>query len=185
MWQVVSASRAPMDFTGSKKRRENRSRLRDKIRADRLEHLSSNSPVYYKGIQVGSVQDIEITDDARLVRFSLFIEHRFTPLVRANTNFWIVPGIDVKGGLFSGLKLELGPLRALLAGGIEFATPDTKGTPARDGAEYPLFDEPKDAWTTWGPQIQLLPADGEESATTQESQPQEQNSLQKTLQGKQ
>jgi paraquat-inducible protein B len=132
--------------------------------ADRLQHLQPNSPVYYRGLQVGAVQQIELSDDSTRVKFHVLIQKHFSPLVRPGSQFWLLAGIDLKGSVFSGLKLEMGPLRALLAGGIEFATPDMKNPIiAKDGAEYTLNDEAKDEWTKWNPQIALLPTDGSES----------------------
>jgi paraquat-inducible protein B len=55
------------------------------------EVLEESSPVYYRGEQVGEV--------------------------RANSKFWPVSGFDVKGGIFSGLELQLRSLKALVSGG--------------------------------------------------------------------
>ena len=138
--------------------------------ANRLEHLQQDSPVYYRGIQVGAVKDVHLSDDSTRIEYHVFIQNRYTPLVRSGSEFWQIAGIDLEGGIFSGLKLQIGPLRTLLAGGIEFATPDDKTSiPVKDGAEFVLNDEPKKEWSGWAPQIKLLPSDAEEAAQQQES----------------
>ena len=69
---------------------------------------------------------------------------RFAGLLRPTSEFWSTPGADVKGGLFSGLQLKLGDLKSLISGGVTFATPEEgPTTPASDGAEFNLHDDPK------------------------------------------
>jgi len=49
-------------------------------------------------------------------------------------------------------------LKALLAGGVAFATPE-KGVGARAaaGSQFQLYDKPKDEWLSWQPAIRLGP----------------------------
>ncbi|MGN6506097.1 MAG: MlaD family protein [Tepidisphaeraceae bacterium] len=130
--------------------------MRVVLHMDRLTHLQLNSPVNYRGIQVGTVQDIRFSDDTTQVNATLFIWKRFLPLVRTNSVFWAIGGTDVKGGVFSGLQLQIDSLRTLIAGGVEFATPDQDmGDPAKDGAQFTLHDQAKDEWLSWAPRITL------------------------------
>jgi paraquat-inducible protein B len=39
------------------------------------------------------------------------------------SRFWLAGGVDVNLGLFRGLEVSVESLRALVAGGIAFATP--------------------------------------------------------------
>src|SRR5205823_13741158 len=125
--------------------------------------LQAGTPIYYRGVQVGSVADVRLSADARLVDLPALIRRRYAPLVRANSRFWLVSGADVRGGLFSGVQVKLESIRSLISGGITFATPDDKmGPPATDGAEFPIFDEPAKEWLTWSPKIVLPPEDAED-----------------------
>ncbi|HUB26539.1 MAG TPA: MlaD family protein [Tepidisphaeraceae bacterium] len=146
--------------------------LRVYLYASRLQHVQRNSSVYYRGIQVGLVQGVELNPDASGVRINLFIWPRYSALVRANSEFWIESGIDISGGLFSGLKLNVESLRAILSGGVAFATPDDTAQAAAQGAEFPLNDSPKDQWLAWSGGIPIPPdnsqdQDKERSADTQ------------------
>lgn len=128
------------------------------LRADHLEHLQPDSPVYYRGIQVGVIQGLHLSPDATHVEISAVIWQRYARLVTAGTRFWSVSGADVEGGIFTGVSVKLDSLRALLTGGVAFATPEeTTVTPAQDGAVYTLNDEPKKDWLGWSPKIPLPP----------------------------
>jgi paraquat-inducible protein B len=152
------------------------------LHAPRLEHVQPESAVYYRGIQVGTVQSIGLNSDADGVDFHLFIQQRYQGLVRSNSEFWIVNGIDVKAGLLTGVQMKLDSLRTLIAGGVAFNSPDDKiGPVATDGAEFPLYEEPKKDWPTWAPKIPLPPEDSDSSTS---ATPSNQETLSKAMKGK-
>jgi paraquat-inducible protein B len=132
------------------------------VHSPRLEHLEENSPVYYRGEQVGVVRDVRLGREADRVEARLTIWRRYGALVRANSKFWPVSGFDLKGGIFSGLKLQLRSLKALVSGGIAFATPDKDmGGPVKDGTDFALEKESKDEWLNWAPKISIRPSASE------------------------
>jgi paraquat-inducible protein B len=137
--------------------------LRIVLHAPRLEHVQPDSAVYFRGIQVGVIEKVQLSSDANGIDVFAFIWQRYSRLVRMNSQFWIVSGADVKGGLFTGVHMKLDSLRVLISGGIAFATPDGEpddknGEPAKVGSEFPLYDEPRKEWLNWSPRIPL-PAD--------------------------
>jgi paraquat-inducible protein B len=119
--------------------------------------LRPGSPVYYRGIEVGAVQNHRLSDDARRVEVDVFIHQRYAPLVRADSKFWNVSGVNVDVGLFRGAQVNIESLKSLVSGGLSFATPDGAklGEAARDGAIFPLYGEPKKEWLEWSPSIPL------------------------------
>ena len=129
------------------------------IHASRVDHLSVDAPVYYRGAQVGVVQDIRLASDSAGVNVTAFIWLRYCPLLRTNSCFWPLSSAVVKGGLFEGIQVQLGTLRTLLGGGIAFATPDDRtGRLAQDGTNFELaVDGPRPQWLTWAPHINLGP----------------------------
>jgi paraquat-inducible protein B len=129
---------------------------------DHLQHLQRNSPIYFRGIQVGTVEKVELNTDASGVNARLFIRERYRPLVRASSKFWIEKGIDFSGGIFSGVKMNVESLRALISGGIAFATPDDKAAPAQEGWSFKINEEAKDDWIDWKTQIILPPESPDE-----------------------
>ena len=129
------------------------------LHAPRLERLSTDAPVYYRGIQVGMITAIDLSPDASGVDVHLFVKQRYGVLVQTDSKFWIEKGADIKGGLLSGLQLKLGSLQEIVSGGVTFATPENGGGAiARDGAAFPLYDEPKKEWLDWSPRI-AIPTD--------------------------
>jgi paraquat-inducible protein B len=128
--------------------------------SDHLPHLQPDSPVYFRGIQVGVVQWIRLSDDATRVNVEIVVQRRYADLVRSNSQFWIESGAEIKGGIFTGIDAKLDSLRALISGGISFATQDAKtGELARDGAEFPLNEEAKKEWLSWSTPIPIAPKD--------------------------
>ena len=129
------------------------------LSADTIGQLNVDSPVSYRGIQVGQVKDVRLSNDATAVNATVFIWDRYKSLVRSNTQFWLLKGADLQGSLFGGVKLKLGSVQNILSGGIGFATPETNyGQFVADGTAFHLHDQPKDEWLKWKASIQL-PAD--------------------------
>ncbi|HEX9443688.1 MAG TPA: MlaD family protein [Candidatus Binatia bacterium] len=135
-----------------------RNGLRIAVVTNRAGSLRTNSPVYYHGVEVGVVQNVQLAADATAVYVNLFIRQRFAGLVRSGSKFWNVSGVEFNAGLFKGVEIKLESLRSLVAGGIEFATPeDPAARPARNGMAFPLYNEAKKEWLEWSPKIPIPP----------------------------
>ncbi len=131
------------------------------LHASRLDHVGVGAPVYYRGLQVGVIQDVRLSSDSTGVNVTAFIWLRYARLVRTSSQFWPLSSAEVKGGLLSGIQVNLGTLRTLLGGGLAFATPDERyGSLAQDGSQFELnVDGPRPEWLTWAPRINLGPDD--------------------------
>jgi paraquat-inducible protein B len=128
------------------------------LRSSRLGSLKPSSPVYYRGIEVGAVQDSQLGNNSTTVDIQVFVRQRYVNLVRNGSKFWNVSGVDVSFGLFRGVEINLESLRSLVAGGIAFATPnDPKGKAAKDGMVFRLYEKPKKEWLEWTPEIPIPP----------------------------
>ena len=125
------------------------------VRTNYLGSLQRHSPVYYRGVEVGVVQDASLAPDATAVHVHVLIRQPYAPLVRANSVFWNVSGVSVSGGLVRGVEVKLESLRSLAAGGINFATPNADARPAREGQVFPLHATGRKEWLTWAPKIEL------------------------------
>ena len=128
------------------------------LRTARLGSLRRGSPVYYRGVEAGVVQSVDLGPNAATVDIHVLIRQRYGPLVRKGSEFWNVSGLSVSGGLFSGIKLKMESVRSMAAGGIEFATPNsTDAALAKEGALFALHDGPRKEWLAWAPRIALSP----------------------------
>ncbi|KKA07727.1 mammalian cell entry protein [Pseudomonas ogarae] len=102
------------------------------LKADRLGSLNRGSPVFYKQIQVGQVKSYLLSEDQSKVEIKIFIEPTYASLVRKHTRFWNASGISIDANL-SGVKVRSESLASIVAGGIAFATPESrKDSPPTD-----------------------------------------------------
>lgn len=89
-----------------------------------LGSLAPGSPVYYQGLLAGEVLGHELGSDAKSIFVHAFIRDPFNQLVKGNSRFWNVSGIDLSLNS-NGLELKTTSLQALMFGGISFETPQT------------------------------------------------------------
>lgn len=127
------------------------------LNAPRRGSLKAGSPVYYRQVQVGEVIGYALGELADRVYIYVHIEPRYQTLVREGTVFWSASGIDVNFGLRTGLTVHTESARALLDGGIAFATPErpAMGREVESGSHYPLYPEPEPEWLGWRPKIEI------------------------------
>ena len=80
--------------------------LRVSLRADELGALEVGSAVLYRGLNVGTVERVGLSENAEQATIDLFIEHNYSSLVRPDSSFWEVSGlqlnVDLKPGTHSG-----------------------------------------------------------------------------------
>jgi paraquat-inducible protein B len=116
--------------------------------------LKKRSPIFYRGIQVGEVFSSELGPESQAIQTTIHIKKHFAPLVRTNSKFWNAGGINMNLSL-KGLDLTAQSAEALIAGGVEFATPATSEKEAPDGTLFRLYDKPDSEWLAWAPAIRL------------------------------
>lgn len=108
--------------------------------ADRIGTVSVGSPVFYRGLNVGTVLGWDLSDMAKRVTIHAFVRAPFDSYVHDASRFWNVSGVSIKLGA-QGVQVELESFKALLLGGVAFNTP----APALDspvsagGRSFPLY----------------------------------------------
>lgn len=125
------------------------------LKTDQLGSVADDDLIYYREVPVGRVVRTQLANDASSVDVHIVIDKPYAALVRRNTVFWNASGIDAKFRLFGSSSIRVESLRALLEGGIAFATPNTPGAPATSGMAFTLHGEADDDWLEWTPRIQL------------------------------
>jgi paraquat-inducible protein B len=115
--------------------------LRISLTANQAGSLVAGSPLYYRGFEVGRIENRKLDLLGERLTYDAFIRKEFSGLVKENTRFWNTSGIDISGGA-NGFKLRTPSLQALVAGGATFGIPDgaAPGPQAKDGASFNLFD---------------------------------------------
>jgi paraquat-inducible protein B len=127
------------------------------LRAARPIGLRANSPVYYRGVEVGLVQRIDLAPNAISADVHVLILERYANLVRLGSTFWTMSGVVAKGSIMKGIEVGVESMRVLVTGGIEFATPPGTAR-AKPGTVFFLYDEPKKEWLAWAPRLAVSPA---------------------------
>jgi paraquat-inducible protein B len=127
--------------------------LRLVLRAERPKGVRVNTPVNYRGVEVGMVHKIELAPNSASADIHILIHSRYASLVRAGSAFWNTSGVQASGGILKGIEVELESLRTLYTGAIEFATPSEKAPRVKPGTVFFMHDKPKDEWLAWSPKI--------------------------------
>ena len=119
--------------------------------------LKAGVPVTYRGMPVGQVSYLELSNQAEQVLVHILIIPRYAALVHRGSKFWNASGINLDVSLLDGAKLRTESVETLLEGGIAFATPDavSQGSLARTEQRFELHQERKDEWLQWQPRIAL------------------------------
>jgi len=107
--------------------------------------IGPGAPILYKGLSAGKIESRTFHPENGKVEFGAFVSEQFVPLVRKNTKFWNISGIDVQLGA-NGMQLHVGSLESLLTGGITFGQLDNlvSAPPVSDGASFILYDSLSD-----------------------------------------
>jgi paraquat-inducible protein B len=125
------------------------------LRAERPRSIRPNTPVHYRGVEVGLVQKVDLGPNSTSADVHVLIFERYAGLVREGSAFWDTSGVNVKAGLLKGIEVDIESLRTIATGGIEFATPSAKAPRVKAGTVFFLHDEPKQEWLSWLPRIPL------------------------------
>jgi paraquat-inducible protein B len=122
------------------------------LEANARHGLQNNSPVVYRGVEVGRVRSLGLSADSRWVQVRVVIQDAYRNIIRENSRFWNRSGLRLDVGL-TGLKLDAESLAGIAAGGIEVATPDTPGESVKAGKRFELHAKAEDDWLTWRPRL--------------------------------
>ncbi|MUK50944.1 MlaD family protein [Aliivibrio fischeri] len=124
-----------------------------------LEALSRGSvkvgtPILFREIEVGEVTDVRLGDLSDRIIITIGIHSEFAYLVRENSVFWNVSGVNMSIGL-SGAKVQAGTVDSILRGGIAFSTPDdeTLKPQAKANKSYLLHKTAEEDWALWNAAI--------------------------------
>lgn len=84
--------------------------------------FTSGDPIIYKGFSVGQIEDIYFNGDENKMYYNAFIEAPYHTLIRSNTRFWKMSGIELEVSA-DGLKVQAGTLETIVRGGVTFGLP--------------------------------------------------------------
>lgn len=108
--------------------------------ADEAGSLNAGSPIFYRGFEVGRIENRKLDLEGRRVTYDAFIQEKFSSLVKKNARFWNTSGIDISAGA-DGFKVRTPSFQAMLSGGATFGVREgiEPEAEADDGATFTLF----------------------------------------------
>lgn len=112
------------------------------LRAEDGGSIAGGAPVLHKGIEVGFLEEPQLSFDGNQVVVNAFIESPYDRRITTNTRFWDTSGFSVSLGA-SGVSLDVNSLASLIEGGIAFDTVVSGGEPIEDGHRFDIYPSPE------------------------------------------
>jgi len=111
------------------------------LQTNDLGSLTRGSPISYRGVNIGEVEDYKLRPGNQGVTVTAFIRSPHENLVHPETRFWNAGGVDLTVGS-QGLRIRANSWEQLLSGGIAFDTPDgaLAKPPSSAGSVFGLYD---------------------------------------------
>lgn len=107
------------------------------LSTDTSRGMMEGAPVTFRGIQIGHMQNLRLSEDDESVLADVFIPAPHDRRLTTNTAFWDTSGFSVSLGA-QGVSLNVNSLASVLQGGAEFATFTSGGAPVEDGHVFQL-----------------------------------------------
>ncbi|MEX0310339.1 MAG: intermembrane transport protein PqiB, partial [Tateyamaria sp.] len=100
--------------------------------------LTDDSPITFRGIEVGRVGKAQISRAGNFAIADAIIYHPHSDLITPSTRFWDTSGFTFSVGT-NGAEIDFSSVATLLAGGVTFDTFVSGGGTVRDGALFEVF----------------------------------------------
>ncbi len=102
--------------------------------------LSDNSPILFRGIEVGRVGKAEISHNGNFAIAEAIIYEPHGRLITPNTRFWDTSGFSVSLGP-TGAEIDFSSIASLVGGGVTFDTFVSGGARVADGTVFEVFPD--------------------------------------------
>jgi len=85
--------------------------------ADNADGLSENAPLTYKGLTIGQIRSLSLTNDSNHIQAIVQINQPFTYLINTQSKFHLSSGVNVKASL-QGVEINSKSIQNIIQGGI-------------------------------------------------------------------
>ncbi|WP_378947608.1 intermembrane transport protein PqiB [Paracoccus sp. R86501] len=102
--------------------------------------MSEGAPVLFRGVEVGRVENIRLSDQDDRVLADAFIEAPQDARLTTASVFWDTSGFSLSLGA-QGISFNVNSLSSVLQGGVAFDTITSGGNPIDAGHEFPVQDD--------------------------------------------
>ena len=104
-------------------------------------NIKVSSPIYYRNMEVGSVEKILVNDNGMGVKLKIFINQKYEKFVNQSSKFWVKSLVDINF-INSGLSIDIAPLSHIIKGGLEFSTLFNKNSiDANESYNFTLYKD--------------------------------------------
>lgn len=114
------------------------------LRAPHGGQLGNGAPIIYRGVQVGFIDQPELTATGDSVQAQAFIESPHDRLITTATRFWGASGFSVNLGA-GGVSLNVESLATLIEGGVSFSTVSSDARPVQQGRVFSVYNSEDEA----------------------------------------
>jgi len=128
------------------------------LRGEKRYSVTAGSPLSYRGVVVGRILSVRLSQDGRFVDVRARVFDKFTKLVTSETKFWASSGLEVNGSLTQGVNLELESLETLARGGVAMLTTKNGGLPIKPGDDFVLHASAEKNWYQEAASVQVTDA---------------------------
>ncbi|MGR5458931.1 MlaD family protein [Vibrio alfacsensis] len=120
------------------------------LQSEQRGSVQVGTPVLYRQMEVGQVTSVRLGDFADRIITQIEIQPKYAYLVRQNSVFWNVSGVDVSIGI-TGANIKAGTIDSLMRGGIAFSTPEQSQIlpAAKPDHSFYLYPKAEDDWAHW------------------------------------
>ena len=110
--------------------------LKLQLKIRNLAGISTDSPILYRGFQIGEVWDIGLSEDKRDALITAYVYNHYAHLIRKTSSFSNVSGFHADIHLFGSSKFGMDSLRTLFKGGVNVSTPNLNAEQAKNDDEF-------------------------------------------------
>ncbi len=116
------------------------------IRGDKRFSVSPGSNVTFRGVVVGRILSVNLSQDSRHVDVRAKIFEKYAHNLTTASRFWASSGINFDFSLSEGLKFDSESLASIAQGGVSFLTINNEGQNVSPGHVFKLFAKANDEW---------------------------------------
>ncbi len=98
--------------------------------ADELGSLEKGSPILFRKIKVGKVEDFQLDKVGERVEVQIYINEDYAHLVTQQSRFWNASGVSIRAGI-EGVNVNVESVSSLFSGGVTFFNPETTQKPVK------------------------------------------------------
>lgn len=129
------------------------------LRGEHRLGLNSGSPVSHRGVVIGRVLAVELSENGQTVDSRLRVFEPYTHLVTSKSKFWSISGIDFDLRWGSGLQFDIESFETVATGGVAMLTIENGGQPVRPGQLFSIVSAPESDWFEMAKDVDVAKTD--------------------------